>query len=704
MSQAFVLSGKITLDPAAAVAGLDATTAALAETKAAVEGVGRAGSGSAGMAKLTQQASALEAAMGRGSMGGRGYQGAAGAVGNLTAQFNDIGVMMMAGQNPLQLAIQQGTQISQVIGPMGASGAAKALGTAFMGMLNPVSLLTMGTIGLGAALVHWLTAGEDEARGLEDVLGDLDKSIKALRDGTRRTLEDLRADFGALTPEVLDMERAFQELRIREVLLDAAEAATTLRAKITDGWSFGSGTVADQIDKLFPQIDGSRISDQLSALGNTGDIAEMASIVNSIRVELEHAGGGIAGMNKEQAEYYAQVLQTLEKLRLAAAATDDIAATDISGGIRAAADEARRLANELLAAVGAAQSLALQGQTALREAQLKFEFKDNPVKLAGELAALHFNAATNGASPSSPEGVGIRILRDEAVAAAVGVAELDQAYAEWQRNQRSAAGGGGTAKEGSALADLIDAQLQELAVLRETDPVQRELLKHREALAGATDTERQVVEELIATRLREQELQTTQDFFTGTLYDAFEGLILEGNSLNDVLDNIVWALARAALQATLLGEGPLAGLFGTSGGGGLLTMLAGAIIPGKAGGGMITGPGSGTSDDVLIAASSGEFVMTAAATGRHRHLLEAMNAGATMPGFARGGAVGGATAGAQQTSAAPGNITIDLRGARGNAEIEALVAEGIRRGLAEYDRYALPLRMRQISADSRRIG
>ncbi len=43
-----------------------------------------------------------------------------------------------------------------------------------------------------------------------------------------------------------------------------------------------------------------------------------------------------------------------------------------------------------------------------------------------------------------------------------------EAYAEWQRNQRSAAGGaaGGTAKEGSALADLIDGQMQELAVLR----------------------------------------------------------------------------------------------------------------------------------------------------------------------------------------------------------------------------------------------
>jgi len=76
-----------------------------------------------------------------------------------------------------------------------------------------------------------------------------------------------------------------------------------------------------------------------------------------------------------------------------------------------------------------------------------------------------------------------------------------EAYAEWQRNQRSAAFG--AAREGAALADLIDAQMQELAVLRE--------------------------------QAQMQALRETQDFFTSTLYDAFEGRITGGESLNDVL-------------------------------------------------------------------------------------------------------------------------------------------------------------------------
>ena len=97
---------------------------------------------------------------------------AAGSVGNLTAQFNDIGVMLASGQSPLQLALQQGTQITQVIGPMGAAGAVRSLGSAFLGMLSPVSLITIGSIAAGAAMFNWLTSSTDGAEGLEDALAN----------------------------------------------------------------------------------------------------------------------------------------------------------------------------------------------------------------------------------------------------------------------------------------------------------------------------------------------------------------------------------------------------------------------------------------------------------------------------------------------------------------------------------------------------
>src|SRR5690606_29393005 len=140
---------------------------------------------------------------------------AAGSVGNLTSQFNDIGIMMAAGQNPLQLAIQQGTQITQVIGPMGAAGAVRSLGTAFMGMINPVSLITIGTIAAGAAMTQWLFSASEDAAGLTDSIdelaGSVDAYISAL-ETARTPMGRIREEFGGQANEVRAVYAALSDL------------------------------------------------------------------------------------------------------------------------------------------------------------------------------------------------------------------------------------------------------------------------------------------------------------------------------------------------------------------------------------------------------------------------------------------------------------------------------------------------------------
>lgn len=66
--------------------------------------------------------------------------------------------------------------------------------------------------------------------------------------------------------------------------------------------------------------------------------------------------------------------------------------------------------------------------------------------------------------------------------------------------------------------------------------------------------------------------------------------------------------------------------------------VQGPGLGGHATGGLISGPGTGTSDSILARLSNREFVVNADATSRNRLLLEAINRGA--PGFAAGGAVG----------------------------------------------------------------
>jgi transposase len=71
---------------------------------------------------------------------------------------------------------------------------------------------------------------------------------------------------------------------------------------------------------------------------------------------------------------------------------------------------------------------------------------------------------------------------------------------------------------------------------------------------------------------------------------------------------------------------------------------------GHAEGGLISGPGTGTSDSVVARVSAGEFVVRADATKRNLPLLHAINSG--VPAFADGGLVG-----RPSISSVSGNVT-----------------------------------------------
>jgi hypothetical protein len=75
------------------------------------------------------------------------------------------------------------------------------------------------------------------------------------------------------------------------------------------------------------------------------------------------------------------------------------------------------------------------------------------------------------------------------------------------------------------------------------------------------------------------------------------------------------------------------------GGGSLLGDIFGGIF-GFAGGGMVKGKGTGTSDSNLAWLSDGEFVNNAASTKKYGPLLEAIN-NDSLPAFSGGGSVGG---------------------------------------------------------------
>jgi hypothetical protein len=138
------------------------------------------------------------------------------SLGNIAAQFNDIGVTAAAGMSPMIIGLQQGTQLAQAFAGQKLSDVAKGIGVAFASVLSPVSLLTIGLVAGGAALIQWaagaISAGSGAAT-LEDMLKTLDESVSKVSDRLA-ILQDSEPEltFGSLTDEVTALTEVLLQL------------------------------------------------------------------------------------------------------------------------------------------------------------------------------------------------------------------------------------------------------------------------------------------------------------------------------------------------------------------------------------------------------------------------------------------------------------------------------------------------------------
>lgn len=175
---------------------------------------------------------------------------------NIVSQFNDIAVMMAAGQNPLMLAMQQGTQLNQIFTQMGGKpvNALRGVAAGLMGMINPMSLVTLGVIAGGAALVQYaasaLGAGE-ENETFADTLQRVSEMTSSLRDTQgilEMSVDELTAKYGEYADTVRDAASALLELQIAQVKSDMRDSLREMdevfrRYTETQGGLLRSGTM-----------------------------------------------------------------------------------------------------------------------------------------------------------------------------------------------------------------------------------------------------------------------------------------------------------------------------------------------------------------------------------------------------------------------------------------------------------------------------
>lgn len=156
------------------------------------------------------------------------------------------------------------------------------------------------------------------------------------------------------------------------------------------------------------------------------------------------------------------------------------------------------------------------------------------------------------------------------------------------------------------ILELLDVERQKLTLnveeLRKAERAQMEINLLRQAGTGATEADKQAIRAKVALLFEEkaafEKLKRAVEAYNEALrfsgemaVDALEALILRGEKAEDVMRRLALQLARAALQAALLGQGPLAGILGlanpTGGVGGLLRAIFNPLAPGRADGGPV---------------------------------------------------------------------------------------------------------------------
>ena len=294
---------------------------------------------------------------------------------NLGAQFNDIGVMLAAGQSPLMLAVQQGSQINQVLAQMGGGRQAlRGLAAGFMSMVSPLSLATIGIIAGGAALVQWAMKAfeaKDGASELEEAVEALNKAISEVRTNNEiamSSLTDLRAEYGRNAEAVRDNARALRELAAVRAVVELENTVNALASSVSD------------------------------------------AIVQFERLESR----GRRGREEQLSALAAEVGFTADEARKLRDAFSELAKAD---GLEASRDAAQNLYDEMVAVFGSASKIPPELQEAARQAL-------NAANTAHELDAAMNGSANSAAVASNNAGTLTGQIAAAAAQARVLVANL----------------------------------------------------------------------------------------------------------------------------------------------------------------------------------------------------------------------------------------------------------------------------------------
>lgn len=483
----------------------------------------------------------------------KGMDVAKGSVGNLAAQFSDVGVQLAGGQSPFLIALQQGSQIGQVLGPMGAAGSVRLLGSAFLSLLSPVNLITIGAIAAGGALYQLLSETQSEGKKSEE-------TIKRQAE----LIADVARQWEGAVPALEAYVNQLQRAKEQGDLIQASNFVAD------EKWSLAKDEIADLNIEM-----ANVVSLLMSAGAEQETIAGLQGAWNSVSEAIRNNRIDQEAMQQVHDELAAAITET----GIPALGDFELAFDNLSESMAGAARQAGIVRDQALQALTVGKNGPALGT-------LSPLFSENGQFFSNEDFIPYGNAPVPGSRP---------LIELEGLGSPRG----------GQRGGRSEAD-----RQAESYANVTQSLEDELMMIGKSTTEQRILQQQRRANVEAASAEGQAIANLVAQIDAEQEAyagaKEAGDFMRDALKDSFSQLIPEIETGNAALDSFVNKLIQASAEAAFFGSGPLASLFGGP---------AAGLLGGLFGGGRAVGGGVEPFSDYLVGENGPEIVRIGAKGG-----------------------------------------------------------------------------------------
>lgn len=550
---------------------------------------------------------------------------------NIAAQFQDIAVSAQMGMGAFQIGLQQGTQLAAVIGMM--ENPLRGLGAAFMSVISPVSLLTIGLVSLSAAGLQMVDWPKRASQALV-LLADNLKAIAPYAATAAAALALIYAP--SVIAGMVNLIAWMGRVSVAAISMGASFALANPATALVAG--FAAAVIAANIFR-----------DELNDIFGRDVVSDVKNAVNWI------VGAFVGGFNAAKVIWneFPDVMNEIGALAM------HNLMEQIRWGLRQMVLEV----NMGLKSIGERFNITLPD---LGNPNKLFPPQKGP-KVAGRTsnAVEKVTAAFSDAQKTDYVGGMYSAIESGASAAADKLRELAKGLTDVDEKTKKGKKGRNGKTDAEYYQDIIDgvdrriaSLLVEQQALGMTEEAANALRYEQEMLNQAqqhgielTPKQADYIKMLAGTMAGlESAIQKAQDAINfakdttkGFFSDMANGLANGRGwwgSLSDAAVNAITKIADALIDSGI------DSLFGGSGFGSLLGGLFGGTSADPwsglrlASGGYVSGPGSATSDSIPAWLSNGEFVMNAKATKAFGPWLQAMNDN-KLRGFAYGGPVDG---------------------------------------------------------------